>query len=79
MQDTMLVYDTKTQKYTQGARMSGVRSDHCAAAVGGKVFVAGGFDEAYNTLRTVEVYDSVKDSWAAGPSLPEPRSATSPG
>lgn len=73
MQDTVLIYDTEARNYTQGARMSGVRSDHCAAAVGAKIYVAGGWDAVYDTLRSVEVYDSATDSWSNGPSLPEPR------
>lgn len=35
------------------------------AALGGKLYVTGG----YNTLRTVLVYDVAADTWAAGPSL----------
>lgn len=69
----MLIYNTETGNYTQGARMSDVRSDHCAAAVGTKVYVAGGYDAVYNTLQAVEVYDTEADSWSVGPSLPEPR------
>eukprot|EP00892_Ulva_mutabilis_P010778 jgi/Ulvmu1/8072/UM004_0309.1 len=71
--DTLLIYNTETRNYTQGAPMSGVRSDHCAAVVGTKMYVVGGWDAVYETLRTVEMYDAVTDSWTNGPSLPQPR------
>jgi hypothetical protein len=46
------------------------RSDCCAAAVGGKLLVAGGWAEDYaDTLGSVEAYDPAADAFAFMPNL----------
>jgi hypothetical protein len=42
--------------------------ESAAAALGGRLFVIGGFDAAGNSLRSVWVFDG--SAWSAGPSLP---------
>ena len=43
-----------------------------AAAFGGQIWVAGGFDEAGGPVAAVQVYDPGSDTWSRGPDLPEP-------
>jgi N-acetylneuraminic acid mutarotase len=42
--------------------------ESAAAALGGRLYVIGGFDAAGNSLRTVWVFDG--SAWSAGPSIP---------
>lgn len=56
--DSVLVYDFLTAAWRHGAAMPGPRRSFFAcAAVGGKVFVAGGHDEEKNALRSALAYD----------------------
>jgi hypothetical protein len=43
-----------------------------AAAHQGRIWVAGGIDDAGQAVAHLQVYDPVGDAWAAGPALPEP-------
>ena len=52
--------------------MSIGRQLHAAAAVGGKLYVFGGWG-ASGRLSTAEVYDPASDSWAQGSSLTSER------
>jgi N-acetylneuraminic acid mutarotase len=45
------------------------RTEVAAAALDGKIYVIGGFDDG-GTVATVEIYDPVTDSWSDGPQLP---------
>ena len=47
--------------------MSTARQDHASAAVGGKLYVFGGYGGGVH-LSTVEIYDPASNSWAQGPS-----------
>ena len=47
---------------------------HASAAVGGKLYVFGGYGAAYERLSTAEVYDPASDSWAQVSSLTPARS-----
>jgi N-acetylneuraminic acid mutarotase len=49
------------------------RSEVAVAAVGGKIYVVGGFEGDGSTSDAVEVYDPVTDTWTQAPPLPEPR------
>lgn len=54
--------------------MAQPRSDHCAAWVDGKLYVAGGYDPDYSLLDSIEVYDPATKVWAdAGVALPSGR------
>src|SRR5688500_15015608 len=46
------------------------RTEVAAAAVGGRVYVLGGYAADGATLATVEVYDPAADAWSGGPDLP---------
>ena len=46
---------------------------HASAAVGGKLYVFGGFGTGDERLSTAEVYDPASDSWAQVSSLTSAR------
>ena len=54
---------------TQLASMSNARRMHASAAVGGKLYVFGGYAGISDRLSTAEVYDPASDSWASVSSL----------
>ena len=58
------------------APMPTPRSEVAVAAVGGKIYVVGGFEGDGSTSDAVEVYDPVTDTWTQAPPLPEPRHHT---
>jgi hypothetical protein len=58
------------------APMPTPRSEVAVAAVGGKIYVIGGFEGDGSTSDAVEVYDPATDTWTQAPSLPEPRHHT---
>ena len=43
-----------------------------AATYGGRIWIAGGFDEAGRAVRSVLVFDPATGRWATGPGLPQP-------
>ncbi|KAG0469425.1 hypothetical protein HPP92_016125 [Vanilla planifolia] len=67
------VLDLLTGEWKRGRQMSTMRSFFACAAVGGKVYTAGGHDEMKNALRTAEVYDVKADEWLALPPMSEER------
>lgn len=67
------ILDLFTGEWRKGRPMSTARSFFACAAVGGKVYVAGGHDGMKNALRTAEVYDVEADDWAAMPAMVEER------
>ena len=67
------VYDPQANAWTQLASMGNARQDHASAAVGGKLYVFGGFDNG-ERLSTAEVYDPASDSWAQVTNLTSARS-----
>ena len=69
------VYDMQANAWTQLTSMGIARWSHASAAVGGKLYVFGGFgDEDEERLGTAEVYDPASDSWAPVSSLTSVRS-----
>ena len=66
------MYDPQGDAWTQLASMSEARQAHASAAVGGKLYVFGGYGVG-RTLSTVEVYDPASDSWAQVASLTSAR------
>ena len=68
------MYDPQADAWTQLASMSIARRYHASAAVGGKLYVFGGFG-ASGRLSTAEVYDPASDSWASVPSLTSARTS----
>uniref|UniRef100_J3MFG8 F-box domain-containing protein n=1 Tax=Oryza brachyantha TaxID=4533 RepID=J3MFG8_ORYBR len=66
--DSVFVYDFLTGAWRRGAGMPGPRRSFFAcAAVGEKVYVAGGHDEEKNALRSALAYEPDADAWAARP------------
>ena len=50
--------------------------DHAAAAaLGGKIYLIGGFDGRFRPVNTVWAYDPRTDTWARKADLPTPRGA----
>ncbi|XP_040380781.1 F-box/kelch-repeat protein At1g80440-like [Oryza brachyantha] len=72
--DSVFVYDFLTGAWRRGAGMPGPRRSFFAcAAVGEKVYVAGGHDEEKNALRSALAYEPDADAWAALPDMAEER------
>ncbi|KAL5225828.1 hypothetical protein ABZP36_012467 [Zizania latifolia] len=72
--DSVYMYEFLTGAWLRGAAMPGPRRSFFAcAAVGGKVYVAGGHDEEKNALRSALAYDPDADAWVALPDLAEER------
>jgi hypothetical protein len=68
------VYDFLSGVWRRGADMPPPRRSFFAcAAVGGRVFVAGGHDAEKNALRSAAAYDAEADAWAALPDMARER------
>ena len=67
--NSVYVYDPQADTWTQLASMSIARRLHTSAAVGGKLYVFGGYGAGSVRLSTAEVYDPASDSWAQVSSL----------
>ena len=67
------MYDPQADAWTQLASMGNARRNHASAAVGGKLYVFGGYGAASVRLSTAEVYDPASDSWAPVTSLTSAR------
>ena len=71
--NAVYVYDPQADAWAQLASMSTARRTHASAAVGGKLYVFGGRDDAEVRLSTAEIYDPASGSWVQGPSLTSAR------
>ena len=60
-------YDIASDTWTPVASLLAPRSDLAAAAVGGKIYVFGGCDNAGTFLADVDVYNPVTDTWSTAP------------
>jgi kelch-like protein 10 len=49
------------------------RSDASAVVYDGKIYIIGGFTGG-EVLRSIEVYDPLRDEWSFGPTMNVPRS-----
>ena len=67
------VYDPQADVWTQLTSMGAARKNHASAAVGGKLYVFGGWVGSTG-LSTAEVYDPASDGWAQVTSLTSERS-----
>jgi N-acetylneuraminic acid mutarotase len=70
---SMHVYDIATDTWAPGPSITHARSDACAAAVDGKIYLAGGYDSNYTVVAVVEVFDPATNAWTDGLLLPTPR------
>lgn len=60
---------TTPSLWSNGAPLPTPRSEIAGAALNGKIYIIGGFDETGQSTTTVEVYDPIADKWteAAAP------------
>ena len=70
---TLNVYNSNTNSWTTKASMNVNRRDGSSGVIDGKLYVAGGTDEAFNELSSVEVYDPATNQWTSLASMPKPR------
>ena len=73
--NSVYVYDPQADAWAQMASMGISRRLHVSAAVGGKLYVFGGWGTGSQRLSTAEVYDPASDSWAPVTSLASARSS----
>ncbi|MFC1628183.1 kelch repeat-containing protein [Gemmatimonadota bacterium] len=66
-----------TDSWATATSMPTARRGAVAAAISGKLYVAGGDDSGYISLSTLEVYDPATDSWITLTSMPTPRHVAS--
>jgi N-acetylneuraminic acid mutarotase len=66
------VYDTVTREWSEAAPLPAPRGGHAAVALGGRIHVLGGGDEA-STLALHSVFDPVAGTWSERAPLPTPR------
>lgn len=73
--NTVEVYDPIANSWSSRAAMPVPRFVHAAAAIGDKIYVVGGWDDNFNNVLQLHVYDTVGNSWTtAATVLPAPRS-----
>jgi N-acetylneuraminic acid mutarotase len=69
------VYDPANNTWKVLSPMRIPRVGPAVAAMNGKIYVFGGFNEAtWSANSTVEIYDISSDTWATGKDMPTPRS-----
>jgi len=69
-------YDVPLNMWVTVAPLLSARSDLSACAVGGKIYVFGGFDANGILMGDVDMYDPVTDMWSTAPAdLPTPRAS----
>jgi N-acetylneuraminic acid mutarotase len=71
--DVLEVYDPALSSWTGASSMPTPRSGAVAGVIAGKLYVAGGVDDASTALSVLEVYDPASDSWTSGSPMPTPR------
>jgi N-acetylneuraminic acid mutarotase len=58
--------------WSTGAPLPTPRSEIAGAALNGKIYIIGGFDETGQSTTTIEVYDPIADKWTEAAPLPQP-------
>lgn len=75
------IFDPRTRSWTRGPSLREARCEHVAAVMlDGRVLVAGGHSgkwEGNKGLKSVEIYDPVKNQWSPGPSMEHARDGAS--
>mgnify|MGYP001554400465 CR=1 FL=1 len=70
------IYNTNTSTWSAGSNMPVTINQFGAYAVGTNIYIVGGKDNSGNfctpIFSEVWIYDTVNDSWSAGPSLSQP-------
>jgi hypothetical protein len=67
----LLRYDPDTGRWRRLPPSSSPRAAHALAAIDGRLYAAGGADDA-GSLRTLEIYDIERRRWSSGPDFPGP-------
>ena len=60
--NTLIVFDPLANSWTELTSMGTSRGDHASAAIGGKLYVFGGFSD--ERMASVEAYDPISNTWA---------------
>jgi N-acetylneuraminic acid mutarotase len=68
-------YDSAANTWSPIANMSVAREKPGAGAIGGKLYVSGGWSTTGNPLPSTEAYDPASDSWESLAANPAPRAA----
>jgi N-acetylneuraminic acid mutarotase len=72
----MLVYDPATDRWTPGGQIPEGVNHAGFTAVGGKLYIIGGFREAtFSPTGAVRIYDPATRGWRDGAPMPTPRGA----
>jgi N-acetylneuraminic acid mutarotase len=58
---TAVVFDPQANAWAELTSMGAARQDHASTAIGGKLYVFGGFDS--HRLASVEAYDPISNTW----------------
>jgi N-acetylneuraminic acid mutarotase len=66
------VYDPGSNSWSPIASMTGQREKPAVAAIDGKLYVVGGWDEFGNPDATLEIYDPASNTWSTGAPVPTP-------
>jgi N-acetylneuraminic acid mutarotase len=67
----LLRYDPRSRRWRRLPASPTPRAAHAAAAMGGRLYVAGGSNDS-GSLNSLEVYDFARRRWTLGPSFPGP-------
>ena len=71
---TVEAYDITTNTWTTVASMTTTRTAMAAAAIAGKIYVIGGYENCFSgTVKSVEMYDPATDKWTVVYSTNTPR------
>jgi N-acetylneuraminic acid mutarotase len=77
--DLVEVYDAATDKWKEAAALPAGLHHAAAAAIGGQLYVVGGFSKkllsVWHPLATLYIYDPMSNAWTEGPPMPSPRGA----
>ncbi len=65
------ILDGKSGKWEKGESLPTARGYAACAAIGGKIYVAGGLGE-YGEFKTLEIYDMESGKWSKGLDMPAP-------
>lgn len=69
------VYDPDTDSWSAIASMANTREKPAAAAIGGKLYVSGGWSDSGAPVAQTEAYDPAANSWSTVANNPSPKAA----
>jgi non-specific serine/threonine protein kinase len=67
----LLRYNPRRRRWKRLPPAPTPRAAHAAAAIGGRLYVAGGANDS-GSIRSLEIYDFARRRWSAGPDFPGP-------